>query len=170
MVAICSTPCRCFAIDSGRWWILSLLLLPWQFVQESYQRSWTCVIWRNYDGQDKVRISLNMCCWGSIKAGASHNVVGNVVNCLKPKVLRSGWLYGVLQCSLRSVGSYSTWGQGKVGDVVISGKLSAVGDKQIIDDREQWWGNTVNASKNIKDLYSTLDTCTGSPWYCLNRI
>ena len=65
----------------------------------------------------------------------------NVVDCLKPKVvLLVGFRDGL------------NIGLGKVGYVVISGKLWTVGDKQINNDREQWCGNTVNISKNIEDL------------------
>ena len=51
----------------------------------------------------------------------------NVVDCLKPKVVLSVGFRGGLNIGL-----------GKVGDGGISGKLSAVGDKQINNDQEQW--------------------------------
>ena len=46
---------------------------------------------------------------------------------LKPKVVLSVGFRGGFNIGL-----------GKVGNVVISGKLSTVGDKQINNDREQW--------------------------------
>ena len=60
---------------------------------------------------------------------------------LKPKTVLSIGFRGGLKIGL-----------GKVGDGGISGKLSTVGDKQVNNDREQWCGNTVKVSKNIKDL------------------
>ena len=65
----------------------------------------------------------------------------NVADCLKPKVVLSGGFRGELNVGL-----------GKFGYVVVSGKLSTVGDKQMNNDQEQWCGDTVNVSKNIKDL------------------
>ena len=49
------------------------------------------------------------------------------MDCVKPKVVVSVGFRGGLNIGL-----------GKVDIVVISGKLSAVGDKQINNDREQW--------------------------------
>ena len=88
------------------------------------------------DGLDKVKISLIRC-----NRGASHNVVRNAVNCLQPKAVFSvGFCGGIKR------------GKAKLGDVVISGKLSTYGDQKIINDREQWCGNTVNVSRYIGDL------------------
>ena len=63
------------------------------------------------------------------------------MDCLKSKTVLSVGFRGGLNIGL-----------GKVGDVVISGKLSTFGHKQINNYQEQWRGNTVNVSKNIKDL------------------
>ena len=78
------------------------------------------------DGLDKVKISLIRCNRGSVKAGASHNVVRNAANCLQPKAVFSvGFCGGIKK------------GKVNLGDVVISGKLSTYADKKIINDREQ---------------------------------
>ena len=116
------------------------------FYLDNAYRSYTKGLGRVYfgeigDGLDKVKISLIRCNRGSFKAGASHNVVRNAVDCLQPKAVFSVSFCGGL--GRRKV---------KLGDVVISGKLSTYADKQIINDREQWCGNTVNVSKNIGDL------------------
>ena len=115
------------------------------FYLDNAYRSYTKGLERVYlgeigDGLDKVKRSLIRCNRGSVKAGASH-VVRNAVDCLQPKTVFSVGFCGGLRRK-----------KAKLGYVVISGKLWTYADKQIINDREQWCGNTVNVSKNIGDL------------------
>ena len=96
------------------------------------------------DGKEKVKISLIRCCRGSTLVGGSQNVVRNAIEILKPKAVFSVGYCGGLSKE-----------KTKLGDVVISSKLSTYAEKKIISDRQQWCGNTINVSKNIGDLMRT---------------
>ena len=92
------------------------------------------------DGVRKVKTCLVRCGRGSTQASGSHNVARTAIEILKPKVV-----FGVGCCG--GLKKEKT----KVGDVVISAKLTTYADKKTINDRPQWRGNTLNVSKNIGD-------------------
>ena len=96
------------------------------------------------DGQKKVKVSLIRCSRGSTQVGAAQNVVRTAIEILKPKAVFSVGYCGGLRKE-----------KTKLGDVVISSKLSTYGENKIIDDRQQWCGNTINVSRNIGDLIRT---------------
>ena len=93
------------------------------------------------EGVEKVKASLVRCFSGSSQIGAAHSVVRSAIECLQPKVVFSVGFCGGLKKE-----------ETKLGDVVISSKLSTYGETKITYDREQWCGNTLNVSKNIGDL------------------
>ena len=92
------------------------------------------------DGQKEVKVSLVRCSRGSTQVSVSQNVVQNAIKVLKPKPL-----FSIGYC----VGSRKE--KAKLGDVVISSKLSSYDEKKIIGDEKQCCGNTINVRKNIGD-------------------
>ena len=93
------------------------------------------------DGPKKVKISLVRSAPGSTQASAAQNVVQTAIVVLKPKAI-----FSVGCCAgLRRE-------QAKLGDVVISGKLSTCGDKIIVNDKPQWDGRRLDVSANIGRL------------------
>ena len=96
------------------------------------------------DGEKKVKVSLIRCSRGSTQVGGAQNVVQNAVKILKPKAVFSVGFCGGLRKE-----------KAKLGDVVISSKLSTYDEKKIIGDEQQWCGNTINVSRHIGDLMRT---------------
>ena len=90
------------------------------------------------DGQKKVTITLVRSSRGSDQV---QNVVKNAVAVLKPKAVFSVGCCAGLQKE-----------QAQLGDVVISGKLSTCGDKQIVNDKLQWDGRRLDVSAKIRHL------------------
>ena len=93
------------------------------------------------DGQNKVNISLVRCSKGSIQVDAAHNVARTAIKTLKPKAV-----FSVGCCA----GLNRT--KAKLGDVVISAKLSTFGDKKVIHDRRQWDGRILDVSRKFGSL------------------
>ena len=93
------------------------------------------------DGQNKVNISLVRCSKGSIQVDAAHNVARTAIKTLKPKAV-----FSVGCCA----GLNRT--KAKLGDVVISAKLSSYGGKKVIHDQRQWDGRILDVSRNFGSL------------------
>ena len=93
------------------------------------------------DGQDKVKISLLRCSKGSIDVNAAQNVARTAINTLKPKAV-----FSVGCCA----GLNRT--EAKLGDVVISAKLSTFGGKKVIHDQRQWDGRILDVSRQFGSL------------------
>lgn len=93
------------------------------------------------DGQNKVNISLVRCGKGCTQVDGSHNVAGTAIKILKPKAVFSVGCCGGLNIETA-----------KLGDVVISAKLSTFGDKKVIHDQQQWDGRTLDVSRNFGSL------------------
>ena len=90
------------------------------------------------DGSKMVKISLVRSSSGST---AAQNVVRTAIVVLKPKAI-----FSVGCCAgLRRK-------QSKLGDVVISGKLSTCGEKIIVNDKPQWDGRRLDVSAKIGRL------------------
>ena len=96
------------------------------------------------DGENKVKVSLIRCSRGSTQVGAAPSVVQNAVRILKPKAIFSVGYCGGLKKE-----------KAKLGDVVISSKLSTYDEKKFIGDEQQWCGSTINVSRHIGDLIRT---------------
>ena len=93
------------------------------------------------DGQNKVNISLVRCSKGSIEVGAAHNVARTAIKTLKPKAVFSvGCCAGLNRA------------KAKLGDVVISAKLSTFGGKKVIHDQRQWDGRILDVSRQFGSL------------------
>ena len=104
------------------------------------------------DGQKKVTISLVRASRGSSQVSAAQNVVRTAVVALKPKAV-----FSVGCCAgLRRE-------QVQLGDVVISGKLSTCGDKQIVNDKLQWDGRRLDVSAKIRHLIKSAADGWRSP-------
>ena len=93
------------------------------------------------DGQNKVKISLVRCSKGSIHVNAAQNVARTAIKTLKPKAV-----FSVGCCA----GLNRT--EAKLGDVVISAKLSTFGDKMVVHDQRQWDGRTLDVSRKFGSL------------------
>ena len=93
------------------------------------------------DGQNKVKISLVRCSKGSIHVNAAQNVARTAIKTLKPKAV-----FSVGCCA----GLNKT--KAKLGDVVISAKLSTFGDKMVVHDQRQWDGRTLDVSRKFGSL------------------
>ena len=93
------------------------------------------------DGQNKVNISLVRCSKGSIEVGAAHNVARTAIKTLKPKAVFSVGSCGGLNRA-----------KAKLGDVVISAKLSTSGGKKVIHDQRQWDGRILDVSRKFGSL------------------
>ena len=93
------------------------------------------------EGQNKVKISLVRCSKGSIQVGAAHNVARTAIKTLKPKAVFSVGCCGGLNRA-----------KAKLGDVVISAKLSTFGGKKVIHDQRQWDGRTLDVSRKFGSL------------------
>ena len=93
------------------------------------------------DGQNKVKISLVRCSKGSIHVNAAQNVARTAIKTLKPKAV-----FSVGCCA----GLNRT--EAKLGDVVISAKLSTFGDKKVIHDQRLWDGRTLDVSRKFGSL------------------
>ena len=96
------------------------------------------------DGAKKVKVSLIRCSRGSIQVGAAPSVTQNAVRILKPKAVFSVGYCGGLKKE-----------KAKLGDVVISSKLSTYDGKKFIGDEQQCCGSTINVSRHIGDLIRT---------------
>ena len=92
------------------------------------------------DGGKKAKTCLVRCGRGSVQAGGAQNVARTAIEILKPKIVFSVGCCGGMKKKTT-----------KVGDVVISAKLTTYADKKTINDRPQWRGNTLNVSKNVGD-------------------
>ena len=93
------------------------------------------------DGQNKVNISLVRCGKGSTQVCGSQNVAITAIKTLKPKALFSvGFCAGLNRT------------KAKLGDVVISAKLSTFGGKKIINDQRQWDGRKLDVSRKFRSL------------------
>ena len=93
------------------------------------------------DGQNKVKISLVRCSKGSIHVNAAQNVARTAIKTLKPKAV-----FSVGCCA----GLNRT--EAKLGDVVISAKLSTFGGKKVIHDQRQWDGRILDVSRQFGSL------------------
>ena len=90
------------------------------------------------DCQEKVKISLVRSFPG---VNALQSVVGAAIEVLKPKAVFSvGCCAGFQKANT------------KLGDVVISAKLSTTGDKKIVGDEQQSDSRRLDVSKNIRNL------------------
>ena len=90
------------------------------------------------DRQNKVKISLVRCGKGSIQVDAAHNVARTAIKILKPKAVFSVGCCGGLNRA-----------KAKLGDVVISAKLSTFGDRKVINDQRQSDGRTLDVSRKF---------------------
>ena len=93
------------------------------------------------DDQNKVKICLVRCGKGSTQVHASQNVARTAIKTLKPKAV-----FSVGCCA----GLNRT--EAKLGDVVISAKLSTFGDKKVIHDQRLWDGRTLDVSRKFGSL------------------
>ena len=93
------------------------------------------------DGQNKVKVSLLRCGKGSTQVYGSQNVARTAIKTLKPKALFSVGCCGGLNRT-----------KAKLGDVVISAKLSTFGGKKIINDQRQWDGRKLDVSRKFGSL------------------
>ena len=93
------------------------------------------------DGPKKITIALLRSSRGSTQVRAAQNIVRTAVVALKPKAVFS---VGCCAGFRRE--------QAQLGDVVISGKLSTCGDKQIVNDKLQWDGRRLDVSAKIRHL------------------
>ena len=93
------------------------------------------------EGKDKVKVGLMRCGKGATPVDGSINVVRNAVLCLKPKAVFCVGYCGGLNPE-----------KAKLGDVVISAKLSTYSRKKVTKDRVQPQGIKADVSKKIGDL------------------
>ena len=93
------------------------------------------------DGQNKVKISLVRCGKGSTQVDASHNVARTAIKTLKPKAVFSVGCCGGLNRA-----------KAELGDVVVSAKLSTLGDRKIIHGQQQWDSRTLDVSRKFGSL------------------
>ena len=90
------------------------------------------------DGQNKVKVSLLRCGKGSTQVYGSQNVARTAIKTLKPKALFSVGCCGGLNRT-----------KAKLGDVVISAKLSTFGGKKVINDQRRWGGRKLDVSRKL---------------------
>ena len=93
------------------------------------------------DVKDKVNVSLLRCSEGSTGPGAALSKVKTAITILQPKAVFCVGFCGGL--------SYE---KVKLGDVVISGKLTTYAHKKVMNDREQPRGIITPVSSDFADL------------------
>ena len=114
---------------------------------ENVFRSYRKSIGRVYFGeitaedQGKVKISLVRCSEGATGVGAALNVIRNAVSYLKPKAVICVGFCGGLNPA-----------KAKLGDVVISAKISTYAHKEVTSDGEEHRGVRANVSRHMGDL------------------
>ena len=93
------------------------------------------------DADEKVKVALIRCCEGSSGPGGALIAVKNSVNVLRPK--------GVI-----SVGACSSLNpqKAKLGDVVVSAKLTTYASKVVTPNQEQWAGMRSYVSKRFLNV------------------
>ena len=103
-------------------------------------------------GEDKdveLKVALMKCSEGSIDPGGALTIVKNAVTQLRPKAV-----FSVGHCS--GMNQEST----KLGDVVVSEKLTTYSYQKITKDGKKFCGLTIPVSRNIAELIK----CAGYGW------